>query len=146
MSTLKNTACLKDVGYLLYKQGLHRTQKLRQRTNWAVNLRISKLAKAQNQENWSVQLIHPADLSCWHFAYCTQHIITCKVHMLLNAHVTKCKKLHHTHCILPIASYTLQLTQRILHITSYTLSKFLKPLFKKSLKTLFQKSLKHRLI
>ena len=47
------------------KQGLRRTWKLRQCTNWKENLRICELAKASNKENWSVQLIRPADPSSW---------------------------------------------------------------------------------
>ena len=48
-----------------WKQGLRRTRKLRQCTNWKVNLRICELAKASSKENWSVQLIHPAGPSSW---------------------------------------------------------------------------------
>ena len=44
------------------KQGLRRTRKLRQCTNWKENLRICELAKASNKKNWSVQLVHPAGL------------------------------------------------------------------------------------
>ena len=47
------------------KQGLRWTWKLWQCTNWKVNLRICKLAKASNKENWSVQLIPPAGVSSW---------------------------------------------------------------------------------
>ena len=47
------------------KQGLRRTQKLRQSANWKVNLRICELAQASNKENWPVQLVRPASLSSW---------------------------------------------------------------------------------
>ena len=36
------------------EQGLRRTRKLRQCTNWKVNLQICELAKASKIENWSV--------------------------------------------------------------------------------------------
>ena len=39
------------------KKGLCRTRKLRQCTNWNVNLQICKLAKASSITNWSVQLV-----------------------------------------------------------------------------------------
>ena len=48
-----------------YKQGLRRTRKLRQCTNWKVNLRICRLAKASSKKNWSVQLVCPAGPSNW---------------------------------------------------------------------------------
>ena len=53
-------------GEALLKQGLRRTRKLWQCTNWKVNLRIWKLAKASNRENWSVQLVRPAGSSSWY--------------------------------------------------------------------------------
>ena len=49
----------------LMEQGLRRTRKLRQCTNWKVNLQICKLAKASSKENWCVQLVRPADPSSW---------------------------------------------------------------------------------
>ena len=49
----------------LKKQGLRRTRKLRQCTNWKDNLRICELAKASNKKNWSVQLVRPAGSSSW---------------------------------------------------------------------------------
>ena len=42
------------------KQGLCRTRKLWQCTNWKVNLKICELAKASNEESWPIQLISPA--------------------------------------------------------------------------------------
>ena len=48
-----------------YKQSCCPAQKLRQCTNWKVNLRIYKLTKASNIENWSVQLICLADPFSW---------------------------------------------------------------------------------
>ena len=42
---------------LLKKQGLRQTQKLRQYTNWKVNVQTYELAIASNIENWSVQLV-----------------------------------------------------------------------------------------
>ena len=47
------------------KQGLRRTRKLRQCTNWKVSLLICKLTKASNKENWSAQLVCPAGRSSW---------------------------------------------------------------------------------
>ena len=43
------------------KQGLRWTRKLQQSTNWKVNLRIYKLAKASKIENWSFKLVCLAD-------------------------------------------------------------------------------------
>ena len=51
--------------FIYRKQGLRRTQKLRQCTNWKENLRVCKLAKASNKKKWSVQLVHLAGLSSW---------------------------------------------------------------------------------
>ena len=39
------------------------TRKLRQCTNWKVNLWICELTRASNKENWSIQLIRPTSLS-----------------------------------------------------------------------------------
>ena len=47
--------------YMVFKQGLHRTRKLRQFSNCKVNLRICELAKTSNKENWSIQQVFLAD-------------------------------------------------------------------------------------
>ena len=90
------------------KQGLRQTWKLRQCTNWKVNLWICELAKAWNKKNWSVQLDRLAGLSSWSFQ------LVC---ILLIASYT----FHLTQCILHIASYILHLTHCMLHIACYTL-------------------------
>ena len=72
------------------------------------------------------------------------------MHVLKSAQAVKCiyaakfKRLHHTQCILHIASDALHLIQCLLHNTSYTFNKFIIPLFEKSLKPLFQKSFQHK--
>ena len=89
--------------YKLYcrKQSLCRTQKLQRCTNWKVNLRICKWAKASNKKNWtvqlvcppgtsscSVQLVLPASPSNWSFRLVHPaglSSICCKVHVLQSA-------------------------------------------------------------
>ena len=57
---------------------------------------------------------------------CVAKCVCCKVDMLHSAHVVKC-----TCCkVQNIALYTLHLPQCLVRFTSYTLHKFLKPLFK----------------
>ena len=150
------------------KQGLRRTRKLRQCTNWKANLRICKLAKASNKKNWSVQLVRPAGLTCrpiytLHLTRCILHVASYMFHLTrFILHVASytlnlthcilnipCYKMHLAHCFLHIASYTLHLTQCILQFASYalhlSLHESLKSPFQKSLENLFKKSLKHKL-
>ena len=47
------------------KQGLCRIRTLQQCTNWKVHLRICKLSKDLNKENWSFQLVWLADPFIW---------------------------------------------------------------------------------
>ena len=56
---------LLDFSPIKTEQGLRRTRKLRQCTNWKENLRICELAKASNKKNWSFQLVCPAGPSSW---------------------------------------------------------------------------------
>ena len=108
------------------KQGLRQTRKLRQYTNWNINIQICKLAEASNIKNWSVQLVHPADMSSWSVQLvCSAGLSSWSIQLVLLADpFTHCILhvffyiLHPTCCILHIASYMLHLTHCILRIAS----------------------------
>ena len=72
-----------------------------------------------------IKLIHLTNFSCWLCAYCTMHIIACKVHLMPCAQVVKstCCKMQKIH----FPSCTLHHIYSILHIASDKLHKSLKP-------------------
>ena len=107
------------------KQGLRRTRKLRQCTNWKNNLPICELAKASNKKNWSVQLVCPAGSSSWYVQLvCPAGPYSWSVQLVcpagLSSWFIQLAKLADpfTHCILHIPSYTMHLAHCFLHIVS----------------------------
>ena len=80
--TMHNTSMRRVFHY--NKQGLRWTWKLRQCTNWKLNLSMCKLEEALKINNWYVQLICLADQSSWHNAHCAKHIVLCRLYYVLN--------------------------------------------------------------
>ena len=107
------------------KQGLRRTRKLRQCTNWKENLRICELAKASNKKNWSVQLVRPAGSSSWYVQLVRPAGPSSGSVQLVHpagpsSWFVQLVQLADpfTHCILHIPSYAIHLARCFLHIAS----------------------------